>query len=91
MGLETRRRKTLDYTTDLNVDEIKYKEPNTTAKPEEQPPQSKEDLLRKFGLFTEQEAGKATIHSNIDDKEDALDFEKNLLALEKARNSLMEL
>ena len=70
MGLETRRRKTLDYTTDLDVKEIKYKEPDTNLKPTEQEPQSKEDVLKRFGLFTEQEAGKATINTSLEDKEE---------------------
>ena len=33
------------------------------------------DLLKKFGLFSEQEAGKATIYSSLDEKESADKFE----------------
>lgn len=36
---------------------------------------AKLDLLKKFGLFSEQEAGKATIYSSLDEKESADKFE----------------
>lgn len=49
------------------------------------------EFLKRMGLFTEQEAGKATIHSSLDAKESASEYEKGLEELEKSMKALQEL
>lgn len=56
---------------------------------------AKLDLLKKFGLFSEQEAGKATVYSSLDEKEGAdkaeLDIEATLKELQEVRDRLADL
>ena len=76
---------------DMEFDELlkRLEEIKTSSKTAES--ERKISLLKERGLFTEQEAGKATIDTSLENKEKAQAFEKDLLEKlrelqEKARN-----
>lgn len=49
---------------------------------------AKLDILKKYGLFSEQEAGKATVYSSLDQKEEAEKFE---MSIEESLKEVQEL